>query len=90
MNADTNDSQAPSLVAGLLLAGGAGTRMDGKDKGMMHWRGKPMAVWVAEALKAATGSLLISTNRSLEEYSRLGDVFADAPEFAGQIGRAHV
>jgi len=84
MNADTNDSQAPSLVAGLLLAGGAGTRMDGKDKGMMHWRGKPMAVWVAEALKAATGSLLISANRSLEEYSRLGDVFTDAPEFAGQ------
>jgi molybdopterin-guanine dinucleotide biosynthesis protein A len=27
---------------------------------------------------------LISANRSIEEYSRLGEVFTDAPEFAGQ------
>jgi molybdopterin-guanine dinucleotide biosynthesis protein A len=58
--------------------------MDGKDKGMLHWCGRPMAAWVAEALQAATGSPLISANRSIEEYSRLGEVFADAPEFAGQ------
>jgi molybdopterin-guanine dinucleotide biosynthesis protein A len=80
MNTDTTRSQ----VVGLLLAGGAGTRMDGKDKGMLHWRGRPMAAWVAEALLAAIGSPLISANRSIEEYSRLGEVFADAPEFAGQ------
>lgn len=84
MNTDTSSSQAPLPVIGLLLAGGAGTRMDGKDKGMLHWRGRPMAAWVAEALRAATGSALISANRFLEEYSRLGDVFTDAPEFAGQ------
>jgi hypothetical protein len=52
--------QAPLPVVGLLLAEGAGTRMDGKDKGMLHWRGRPMAAWVAEALRSATGSPLIS------------------------------
>lgn len=71
-------------VAGLLLAGGAGTRMDGKDKGMLHWRGRPMAQWVAEALQAAVSCLLISANRSLEDYGRLGETFTDAAEFAGQ------
>lgn len=84
LSADATGSLAPLPVAGLLLAGGAGTRMDGNDKGMLHWRGRPMAVWVAEALRATTGSLLVSANRSLEQYGRLGDVFTDAPEFAGQ------
>ena len=84
MNTDLSSPQAPLPVVGLLLAGGAGTRMDGKDKGMSHWRGRPMAAWVAEALRAATGSPLISANRSIEEYGRLGEVVTDAPEFSGR------
>lgn len=82
--AESNLSPARLPVVGLLLAGGAGTRMNGQDKGLLHWRGRPMAVWVAEALKAATGSLLISANRSFEEYGRLGKVVTDAAEFTGQ------
>ncbi|NWN92800.1 molybdenum cofactor guanylyltransferase [Marinobacter adhaerens] len=71
-------------VCALLLAGGAGTRMHGQDKGLMHWRNRPMAHWVAEALSAVATPLLISANRSLEDYRRLGDVLQDAPEFKGQ------
>lgn len=71
-------------VAGLLLAGGAGTRMDGKDKGMLLWRARPMAHWVAAALRTATGHLLISANRSLDAYGQLGETFTDAVEFSGQ------
>lgn len=58
--------------------------MNGKDKGLMHWRERPMAHWVADALVAVSSPLLISANRSLEEYRLLGDVLQDATDFKGQ------
>lgn len=84
MSVDRARHLATLPVASLLLAGGTGSRMGGKDKGMLHWRGRPMAVWVGQALRAATGTLLISANRSLGDYGGLGEVVTDAPEFAGQ------
>jgi molybdopterin-guanine dinucleotide biosynthesis protein A len=74
----------PKNVCALLLAGGAGTRMNGQDKGLMHWRERPMAHWVAEALSTVAVPVLISANRSREEYRLLGDVLQDAPSFKGQ------
>ncbi|RBW51168.1 molybdenum cofactor guanylyltransferase MobA [Marinobacter sp. F3R11] len=74
----------PEKACGLLLAGGAGTRMNGKDKGLLCWRDRPMAHWVAEALGASATPVFISANRSLEEYRLLGDVLEDAPGFKGQ------
>ncbi|MGO3296440.1 MAG: molybdenum cofactor guanylyltransferase MobA [Marinobacter sp.] len=74
----------PKKACSLLLAGGAGTRMNGEDKGLMHWRERPMADWVADALRAISSPLLISANRSLEEYRLLGDVLEDSIEFKGQ------
>ncbi|WP_309044972.1 molybdenum cofactor guanylyltransferase MobA [Marinobacter sediminicola] len=71
-------------VCALLLAGGAGTRMNGQDKGLMLWRERPMAHWVAEALSSVAAPLLISANRSLQDYRLLGDVLQDTPEFKGQ------
>ena len=75
---------APKKACALLLAGGAGIRMNGKDKGLMHWRERPMAHWVAEALNAVATPVLISANRSLEEYRLLGDVLEDSPDFKNQ------
>lgn len=74
----------PKNACSLLLAGGAGTRMNGQDKGLMHWCERPMAHWVADALRAISSPLLISANRSLEEYRLLGHVLEDAVEFKGQ------
>lgn len=75
---------APEKVCALLLAGGAGSRMNGQDKGLMHWRARPMAHWVAEALTGAASLLLISANRSLEDYRPLGEVLQDSVDFKGQ------
>lgn len=58
--------------------------MNGQDKGLMHWRERPMAHWVADALVTVSSPLLISANRSLEEYRLLGDVLQDAIDFKGQ------
>lgn len=84
MNEANPKRTTPKKACALLLAGGAGTRMNGQDKGLMHWRERPMAHWVAEALSTVAAPVLISANRSLEEYRLLGDVLQDAPDFKGQ------
>lgn len=59
-------------VTGLVLAGGAGRRVGGVDKGLIVWEGKPLVAHVAQRLAKQTGQLLISCNRNLTEYQRLG------------------
>ncbi|AZT85759.1 molybdenum cofactor guanylyltransferase [Marinobacter sp. NP-4(2019)] len=73
-------------IAGLLLAGGEGRRLGGRDKGMVPWNGRPMAAWVYDALKSVTTPVLISANRSLEDYRQLapGQVFEDPDTLRGQ------
>lgn len=73
-------------IIGLLLAGGQGTRMGGRDKGWVEYRGRPMAQWVFEALALTCSPVLISANRSLDRYEALapGLVFEDFPENQGQ------
>lgn len=72
-------------MTGLVLAGGAGRRMGGADKGLLEVAGKPLVQWVADALRPQTAGLLISANRNLEQYRALGDpIVSDA--FAGFQG----
>ena len=58
-------------VIGLLLAGGQGRRVGGRDKGLLPWRGRPLAAWGYQALAAVTPQVFISANRSLPDYERL-------------------
>lgn len=58
-------------IAGLVLAGGEGRRMGGADKGLLSWRGRPMAAWVVDALDQVVSPVMISANRSLTDYRRL-------------------
>jgi len=59
-------------ITGLILAGGAGSRVGGQDKGLLSWNGKPLVTHVAERLERQTGQLLISCNRNLADYQSLG------------------
>lgn len=59
-------------ITGLILAGGAGSRMGGADKGWVQWRGRPLVEQVIERLRPQVDALLISANRSLERYRALG------------------
>lgn len=59
-------------VTGLILAGGAGSRVGGRDKGLLPWLDKSLVAHVAERLAPQTGRLLISCNRNLDEYQDLG------------------
>ncbi|MHB8253742.1 MAG: molybdenum cofactor guanylyltransferase [Acidiferrobacter sp.] len=73
-------------IAGVVLAGGAGRRMGGLDKGFVSWAGEPLVV---HALRFMEGlpQVLISANRSLPRYRALGyEVVTDAQaDFAGPL-----
>jgi molybdenum cofactor guanylyltransferase len=64
-----------SNVTALVLAGGRGSRMGGVDKGMQPFHGEPLALHVIRRVAPQASSLLISANRSIDDYTRLGAPF---------------
>lgn len=74
-------------ITGLVLAGGRGQRMGGRDKGLQALDGEPLAAHVLARLRPQVGAVLISANRHADVYASLGaPVVADAtPDFAGPL-----
>lgn len=61
-----------TTVTGVVLAGGAGRRMDGADKGLLPLAARPLVQHVIARLAPQVGSLLISANRNGERYREFG------------------
>ena len=59
-------------VSCLILAGGAGERVGGQDKGLLCWRDRPLITQVANRLKDQVGSIVVSCNRNVTQYQELG------------------
>lgn len=59
-------------LTGVILAGGAGRRMGGQDKGLVLFRGQALVAWVAAALAPQVDELLIVANRNQDAYRALG------------------
>ena len=59
-------------LTGLILAGGAGRRLGGADKGLLPVAGHPLVRWVLASLGPQVGGLLISANRNQARYRDLG------------------
>jgi molybdopterin-guanine dinucleotide biosynthesis protein A len=64
-----------SLITGIVLAGGRGSRMGGVDKGLQLYNGVPLAKHVVQQLQPQVGHLLINANRNLETYEAWGKQF---------------
>ena len=76
----------PASVCAAILAGGAGSRLGGRDKGLEILCGKPLVEHVLVALKGQAGSLLICANRNGERYARYAPVLPDAKDaFRGPL-----
>ncbi len=59
-------------VSGLILAGGAGRRMGGADKGWVPWQNAPLITHAIRILEQDCSEVLISANRHLDAYNALG------------------
>lgn len=68
----------PMQVSGLILAGGQGRRMGGRDKGLEPFAGLTLIGHALKRLRPQVTELLINANRNLEAYARLpGRVITD-------------
>src|SRR5436309_1098516 len=82
----------PILATGALLAGGRGQRL-GRDKVLAELAGRPLALWVLDALAPCVSEVLICIDRP-ERASELDGLDLSRATRAGkprmEIGRAHV
>lgn len=80
-----------SAITGLIFAGGLARRMDGREKGLLPLRGRPLVVHVLERLAPQVGTILLNANRNREAYAAFGrPVVADAIEgFPGPLAGLH-
>lgn len=60
-------------LTGLILAGGKGRRMGGRDKGLELLAGQPFVAHVQSRLANHVSEVLINANRNLERYADFGD-----------------
>lgn len=73
----------PQLSA-VILAGGQGRRMGGRDKGLVVWQQQPLIAHVIERVQPQVASLALSVNRNFPIYQRFGlPLLADAPQQQG-------
>ncbi|WP_194790664.1 molybdenum cofactor guanylyltransferase MobA [Pseudomonas sp. UFMG81] len=68
----------------LILAGGRGQRMGGRDKGLVPWRGEPLVAHVQRMVRGLSDDVVISCNRNQDAYRAyadqlVGDAEADFP-----------
>lgn len=62
----------PTEITAIILAGGRGRRMGGKDKGLVELNGIPLIDHVLSAVSPQAGQLIINANRNIVEYQRYG------------------
>lgn len=74
-------------VAGVVLAGGQGSRLGGLDKGLQLYAGRPLLEFMLDCLAPVCSSVLISANRNLNIYRHYGcPVIPDSGDgFAGPL-----
>jgi molybdopterin-guanine dinucleotide biosynthesis protein A len=77
----------PRPVTAIVLAGGLARRFRGEDKGLLELAHRPLAGWVAASLRYRAAEVVISANRNLLGYARLGyTVVPDQlPDYPGPL-----
>ncbi len=55
-----------------ILAGGKGSRMESRDKGLVPLAGRPMIEHAIMRIRPQVGAIMINANRHLEEYRNYG------------------
>lgn len=61
----------PITICSVILAGGKGTRMQGEDKGLLDYQGKPLIEHALEKVCEESQQLVISCNRNIAAYRKI-------------------
>lgn len=59
-------------ITAIILSGGQGVRMDGKDKGLVNYQDSPMIKQVIKCIAPQVKNIVISCNRNFEVYGAYG------------------
>ena len=59
-------------VTAVILAGGKGRRMEGKDKGLVELANRPLIEYVIDAIKPQVAAIILNANRNQQQYSLYG------------------
>ena len=81
------DSTICSHITAVILAGGKGRRMGGKDKGLVKFADKPLIQSVIEKILPQVEHIIINANRNTSDYEAFGyQVISDAVnDFQGPL-----
>ena len=74
-DATAQEAASPIVYDALILAGGKGSRMAGRDKGWIMWEGLPLVEHVLDRLARQQNPpqrIIISANRNLDAYRQTG------------------
>jgi molybdopterin-guanine dinucleotide biosynthesis protein A len=67
----------PMEVSAVILAGGEGRRMQGRDKGLVEWQTRPLIEYALERLPVGLSSRVISCNRNISDYQQYANTVQD-------------
>lgn len=74
-------------ISCLILAGGEGKRVDGRDKGLINYQDKTLIQHAIDVIEPQTDEIVISANRNIGTYQNYGyEVITDsAAEYRGPL-----
>ena len=79
--------KTPSYTIGIVLAGGAGERVGGADKGLVTYQDRPLVEWVIDALETQVDDIILSVNRNRQRYQAFGfETVLDGKNYASFQG----
>ena len=67
-----NNRSNPAKITGVILCGGAGSRLAGADKPLLSVEGEPMVERVMRSMLPCVDEVVISCNRNLDRYRTYG------------------
>ncbi len=68
----SNDIKSVHHITGVILSGGAGSRLGGLDKGLQNYKGKALIEHVIEKLSVQVDDLILCVNRNHQQYEQYG------------------
>ena len=73
------------IVPCVILAGGKGRRMGGKEKALIHLLDRPLISYVLEKISGKVGPIALNINTNFESFKKFGYEIIEDP-IKGHLG----